>query len=193
MRAINSIPIPPEMAKYKTAVEDAAEVLDKVFWDTQNYAAAGSTLLTFFQALPANIELGNLDQPGIIGGNRPFLIRAISVAFRTQISDDIRILAAQGVLRLSIGNKDYSEWPVHLLPPGGGVCVAFSTGVLAQNVEGATFGVPDVRNCYTLAKPLLIPPQLNFRVTMEYRAAQAISAQTAVTVLLKGEIVRYVQ
>jgi hypothetical protein len=181
------------MQKYATAVEDAAEVLDKVFWDTQNYAAAGSTLLTFFQALPATIEAGNLDQPGIIGGNRPFLIRAVSVAFRTLIPADIKILSDRGVLRLSIGNKDYSEWPVHLLPPGGGVYAYFTTGVLAQDVNGATFGVPDVRNCYTLTKPLLIPPQLNFRVTLEYQAAQAITAQTAVSVLLKGEIVRYVQ
>ena len=191
--ANGAIPIPAEMKKYATAVSDAAEVLDKVFWDTQQYAQAGSTLLTFFQALPANIELGNLDQPGIIGGNRPFLIRAISVAFRTLVAADIAILARRGVLRLNIGNKDYGEWPVEMLPPGGGVYAFFTTGVVTQQVEAATFGVPDARNCYTLTKPLLIPPQLNFRATLEYQAAQAISVATQVTVLLKGEIVRYVQ
>ncbi len=187
------VPIPPQMANLATAVSDTSEWLDKIFWDTQSYAAAGTALLDFFQTLPANLELGNMDLPGQIGGNRVFIIRALGVFLRTAIDADIEILSKHGLLRLFVGNKDYSEWPINLLPAGGGVYAHESSGVAAQLVNLASHGVPDPRAQYTLSRPLLIPAQLNFRVRCEWPNAPAISAQTFVTVMLKGELGRNIQ
>ena len=188
-----TVPVPPQMQPLATAVPDASEWIDKIVWDTQNYAAAGTALLDFFQALPANLENGNLDLPGQIGGNRHFVVRAIGVFFRTSVLADIEVLSKHGLLRLFIGNKDYSEWPINLLPAGGGVYATLSSGIAATTSAAGVHGFPDPRAQYTLSRPLLIPAQLNFRVRCEWTGAPAISALTPVTVMLKGELGRNIQ
>lgn len=188
----SSVPIPPGLQNHAVVVPQSGEWIDKVLWDTQLYTDNVTTFLDFFTALPANIENGNLDQAGIVGGNRYFVIRAIGVFFRSLIAGDIRQLAKNGLLRLFIGNKDYSEWPISMLPPGGGVF-----GILSQTnaaaVQAVSHGVPDPRSHYTLARPLLIDANLNFRIRCEWPVAQNISGNTNVTVLLKGEVGRNIQ
>lgn len=187
-----SVPVPPGLQNHAVVVPQSGEWIDKVLWDTQTYVDNVTTFLDFFQTLPANIENGNLDQAGIVGGNRYFVIRAIGVFFRSLIPTDIRQLSKNGLLRLFIGNKDYSEWPIALLPPGGGVYGEVTTTAAApQRIVSS--GIPDPRAHYTLARPLLIDANLNFRVRCEWPVAQNISGNTPVTVLLKGEIGRNIQ
>lgn len=187
-----SVPVPPGLQSHAVVIPSSGEWIDKMLWDTQLYTSAVTTILDFFQGLPANIENGNLDQAGIVGGNRYFVIRAIGVAFRTQHVTDIRQLSKNGMLRLFIGNKDYSEWIISMLPQGGG---AFGTVDTTNNatVQFGVHGVPDPRAIYTLARPLLIDANLNFRVRCEWPVAVTLSGNVNVTVMLKGEIGRNIQ
>lgn len=185
-----TLPIPSNIKQYATTVDNSAEVIDKILWDSGTYAAAGTQFLDFFQSLPTSILNGNLDQAGMVGGNRPFLIRQIGVKVQSRVADDVMRLIHHGFFRLYVGNKGYGDWPISFLPPGGGV-TGIATG--AALVERAQFGVADPRACYSLVKPLLLSPNLNFRVRLEWPGAPVISGPTAIRVLLKGEMVRYIQ
>lgn len=187
-----NIPVPSGLANHLTTVPNASEWVDKVLWDTQNYAAAGQVFLDYFQALPASLTAGNLTQAGTIGNNI-MIVRSIGVFFRTAVGNDIEIAAKQGVLRFDIGAKNYGIWPIHLLPAGGGVYgqAMDNTGLSPYNF--ANLGVPHPSASYNLTRPLLIPANLNFRVRLEWTAAIAIATQTPVVVCLKGEMGRFVQ
>jgi len=126
-------------------------------------------------------------------------IRAIGVevintaaAAQTDIADFFSIIQ-RGVARLFIGNKDYSEWPIYLLPSSGGVAGMRFTNTAATLGLVLSNGVPDVRNSYTLSRPLLIPRQLNFRIRLEWPGATAVTSNFDVRVVLKGEISRQIQ
>lgn len=186
------IPVPAVLAKHSVQVEDSGEWLDKVLWDTQLYTDNATTQLTFFTGLPATIEAGNLDQAGMVGGNRLFVIRQLAVGFRSNAAFDLTQLARNGVLRLFIGAKDYGEWIISKLPQAGGIQGAVAT-TNAATVQLANHGRPDPRCGYTLTRPLLIGPQTNFRVVCEWPVAQNISANVNVRVFLKGELGRFIQ
>ena len=193
-----NIPIPSGLANHSVTVPNASEWVDKVLWDTQQYAAAGQVFLDFFQGLPASLPAGNLTQAGTIGNNA-FIIRSIGVFARgtatgaAGVGLGIAVLASQGVCRLFIGAKEYGVWPIHSLPVGGGVNgFAMDTTGLSP-YETTNIGFPDPRAGYNLTRPLLIPPNLNFRVRLEWAAAIAITNATNLVVCLKGEMGRFVQ
>lgn len=193
-----TIPIPSGLANHAVTVPGASEWVDKVLWDTQQYAAGGQIFLDFFQGLPASLPAGNLTQAGTIGNN-VMIIRSIGVFARgtatgaAGVGLGIAVLAAQGVLRISIGAKEYGIWPIHLLPVGGGVYGAANDTTGLSPYETTNIGVPDPRAGYNLTRPLLIPPNLNFRVRLEWTAAIAITNATNLVVCLKGEMGRFVQ
>jgi hypothetical protein len=191
------IPVPSGLQTHSVTVPNASEWVDKVLWDTQQYAAAGQVNLDFFQALPANLAAGNLTQAGTIGNNE-FIIRSIGVFARSgatgvSVGLGVAVLASQGVLRLTIGAKDYGVWPINSLPVGGGVAgwAMDNTGLMPYDTSN--LGVPDPRAGYNLTRPLKIPPNLNFRVRLEWAAAIAITNATNLVVCLKGEMGRFVQ
>ena len=193
----NGIPVPPGLEGHAVTVPNASEWVDKVLWDTQQYAAAGQTFLDFFQAIPASLPAGNLTQAGTIGNN-VMIIRSIGVFIKaTVVGVNVglaaEVITKQGVLRITIGAKDYGVWPIHLLPVGGGIAgyASDNTGLIPYDFSN--LGVPDPRASYNLTRPLLIPPNLNFRVRLEWAAAIAVTAATNLTVCLKGEMGRFVQ
>jgi hypothetical protein len=196
---IGGIPIPPALLRHRTAVPGAGEWIDKVIWGVQQYPAAGTTFLDYFLTTSPVLFTSNMEAAGQLPGDKEFLIRAIGVQVihtaavaQTDIADFFSIIQ-RGVARLFIGNKDYSEWPIYLLPASGGGYGDAFTNTAATLHLSITNGVPDVRNSYTLARPLLIPRQLNFRVRLEWPAATATTSAFDVRVMLKGEISRQIQ
>ncbi len=198
MTVIGNVPIPPNFYKHLTTVPGAGEIIDKIFWDSQSYPLAGIASLDFFQVTNVNPIISNMEVNGAIAGDKIFLIRSIGIGLWTNAASQVALADAtylinRGVARLFIGNKDYSEWPLHQLSEGGGVFGASFTNTLATTLINSNNGMPDPRCSYTLTRPLLIPRQLNFRVRIEWPAAAAVTAATMVRVMLKGEIGRQVQ
>lgn len=199
--AIGNVPIPESLYNHRTQIPGAAEVVDKNLWDTQTYLAAGSAALTFFQAGNASVAVTNMETGGQLAGGKSFLIRAIGVqvwpvdaaAWATATLTDINTLIQRGVLRLFIGNKDYSEWPLFLLSEGGGIAGSVTTGVAATDVAMIGNGVPDPRASYTLMRPLLLENQINFRARIEWPAAPAVAADKNVRVIFSGDMGRPIQ
>lgn len=198
---------------YDTQYKGKKEALGWMLWDTATYTSGTTTQLTFFTALRATIDLSNMQLAGQLPAPQAFLVRAIrfypkqvprattraaSGNAQTGVVSDIQLLINTGVLELTVGAKSYGLLPLWLLPSGGGAFGAYaadgdepSTGIL---IDYATNGVPDPRNVFTLAIPIFIGPQINFRVTVTWPAALTLAGgNTSLCVGLDGDLIRPVQ
>jgi len=187
-----NIAVPRSLEQFRTTIPGVSEWIDKCLWDTQTYPATGAKTLDFFQTLPASLRAGNLTQAGTVGNN-VFVIRALGVYFDYQRPTDIHVLSQQGIFRLTIGAKNYGIWPINQLPPGG--------GIVGWNIDGTgnivnsfgTHGYPHPQASYVLTRPLKVDPNLNFGVRLEWAGNVPVSTAIPITVILKGEIGRFVQ
>lgn len=201
---------PPEFQKYNTQYPDN-ELIGWVWYDTLLYTSAATVALTFFNAVRATIDLSNMEAAGQLAAPKAFLIRAIrfyvkqrpeSVATtaatnpQTGATDNIALLINTGVLTLTIGSKQYAQFPLWALPSGGGPFGFLSVNnilVGGAMADGATNGFPDSRNAYTLTKPLFVAPQINFNVVITWPAALTLTRNLTITVALDGDLSRPVQ
>lgn len=190
--------------KYGTQINQE-QIINWIWYDTLTYTSAATVLLTFFNAVRATKNLGNMELAGTLAHPKAFIIRAIRVVplvppasaqaapFATS---DVYLLMANAWAELTIGNKNYGTWPGLALPSGAGV---WSDGAGAgaeandEFVHTAGHGAPDPRAVYTLSQPLMIDPQINFTFTLQWAAAQALTGDKNIMVMLDGELLRPVQ
>lgn len=191
-------------AKYGTLVAQS-QTISWIWYAKLLYTSAATTLLTFFNTVPATLDLGNMVLASMLQGGQAFIIKAIRVHFDSELTEvaavpgaanDIARLINNGVLSLTIGQKNYGIWPLHALPAGGGV-VASTGGAGAEATNqfqtAATNGVADPRAIYTLDNPLLIEPNISFFAQVQWAAAQTLSGNLNMTVMLDGDLIRPVQ
>ncbi len=190
--------------KYGTRL-DQSQVINWIWYDTLLYTSAVTTQLTFFNAIRATRDIGNMEVAGVLAHPKAFIVRGIRVSIErvpTQgtalpiAATDIALLTYNGFATFEIGNKNYGVWPLQALPAGSGPCAALAAaGAEATNeiFANATHGTPDPRAIYTLSQPLLIDPQINFQFQLGWAAAQALSGNVNIKVMLDGELMRPVQ
>ncbi len=203
----------PEFERYNSQYGSALEKIGWMWWDTQPYVTAATTALAFFTAIPATLNLGNMEIAGQLASPKAFFVRAIRVKLLTnpfiiaagappliQIgsANDATNLLHNGVLRFTIGQKNYGEWPLWCLPAGGGIVVQFAApGAAAGAVLDANNnGIQDPRAAYTMSVPVFIGPQINFRIDLLWPAgAVALGATTPLPIWvgLDGDLLRPVQ
>lgn len=184
---------------------EQSQIINWVWYDTQVYVSAATVRLAFFQTLQPTRNLGNMEIAGVLAHPKAFIIRAIRVYFKqttilgttaATAASDIALLVNNGSVALEVGNKNYGIWQPHMLPAGAGVYTEMTgAGGEAAN-EFVTYGqngIPDSRAIYSLTQPLMIEPQINFNVTMEWPAAQTLTGNLSVEVMLDGELLRPVQ
>lgn len=197
---------PSEYQRYDTQFQGAKECIGWTWYDTVTYVSAATTALAMFTVTRATLNLGNMEVAGQLASPKAFFLRAIRVdpiiipfattaagngAAQTGAITDMQALTHNGILQLTIGQKVYGQWPLWMLPAGGGMVVA---GVypIAQVV---TNGIADPRAVYSLTKPLFIAPQINFRVDLLWPAGAITTVATApnIWVGLDGDLIRPVQ
>ncbi|MGH7259943.1 MAG: hypothetical protein ACREI9_04595 [Nitrospiraceae bacterium] len=190
--------------KYGTRL-DQSQVINWVWYDTQLYTSAVTTQLTFFNAIRATRDAGNMEVAGVLAHPKAFIVRAIRVQIESQLTEvaavpgaanDIARLIYNGFATFEIGNKNYGVWPLSALPSGAGVYAATGgAGAEATNQfqTHAGHGMPDPRAIYTLSQPLLIDPQINFQFQLGWAAAQTLSGNPNIKVMMDGELMRPVQ
>jgi hypothetical protein len=201
--------------QYSTIYPGPKEVVNWFWWDTQIYISGvgGSTVLNFFQVIPATKDLGNMLQAGQFPAPFGFMMRAIRFHVKQQPQiqaraatgaiavgavDNIQQLTNDGVLVFRTGSKDYGEHPLWMVPAGAGMygMLAVSGNIANPGgmVDWAINGAPDVRNAYSLGQPLFIPPLASFSIQITWPAAITLAGgNTPVTVVLDGDLIRPVQ
>jgi len=200
---------PPEYERYNTQFPGQKEVIGWMWWDTVPYVSAATTQLTFFNAVRATVDLSNMEVAGQLAAPKAFFLRAprifikqrpeatvaaVTGATQTGSIDDIAQLMNTGVATLTVGNKQYGQWPLWTLLSGGGPWGMMQTGDIDVVVQYANFGPPDNRVPYVLSKPQFIAPQINFNVQITWPAALTLAlGDTNICFALDGDIIRPVQ
>jgi len=204
---------PREYEAYNTQYAGQLETIGWQWWDTQTYISGTTTSLTQFFNVRATPDLGNMEVAFQLAAPKAFLIRAVrffvkqrargispsTVGANAGAFDNIAQLINDGVFVLTIGNKQYTQNALWTLTAGGG-----AAGVMAANGGAASgngmlndyaqSGIADPRAVYTLAKPLFIPPQMNFNGVVTWPAAITLNGgNTTITFLLDGDLLRPVQ
>lgn len=201
-------PIPEEWGGYVTQSNVGLEVVPHILYDTQTVVSATTTVLPFFNSVPANDSISNVNPPAALPNPSSFLIKNIGIffpnTFETVVQggaaaalasqfNDILLMVNTGICRLTIGDKPYGPWPMYRLPIGTFPRAQFSAaGAAAANVitgYGNTDGP-----LYPILPPLLIAPMQRFRLTLEWPAgAVTLLANRVVKVCLDGQLARGIQ
>lgn len=201
---------PRQYNDYDTQYQGDKEAIGWCWWDVNNYVTAATATLSFFTTMKATRNLSNMKLAGQLPMPSAFFLRAIRVqiydlpydealvaapAVQTgQLNDHTRLLE-NGVGQLYVGDKLYGEWPLWMLPAGGGI--VSKMGIIAASVlDYNTNGFPDPRAVYTLSKPLFIAPQINFRFDCIWPAGPEVLVSISpkpIWVGIDGDLIRPVQ
>jgi hypothetical protein len=196
-------PIPSEWTQYVTQSPIGLEVIPSVIYDTATYTDNVTQTLTFFNAVRATADLGNLQQPGMLPNPQSFLIQAPRLFFKytnalgattaAQAWNDIILLCNTGIMRLQIGEKRYGPWPLWMLSAGSSPVINMGLAGTAGAVNIDGYGQV-MGNMYGMYPNLMIAPLQNFFVTLEWPAAAVdLSGNVVIQVLFDGQLARAIQ
>lgn len=190
------------------------EAVKASLYDFTTYAAAGQTQLNFFQ-IPLgqsgkSLEDTNMETAGTLPAPKHFLVQRLEIfAFpdaspayagpmtEAEQVNDVYDLARRGYLDFFIGSKSYlTEAPLARIPACSGLIVSAamsdaSTAAADQynRVAYANLG----GRPYDLAPPILLMPNQNFRVSLNWASVLPISADMRVGVVMSGILYRQSQ
>ena len=203
--------------EYNSQYKGRIEVIGGMLYDTAVFTGAVTLNIPFFTILRNNLALSNMELAGTLPSPKGFLIRAVRVVIQQRplstatgasgsvqpgAFDNVCQLLNTGVATLTIGAKQYCQFPLFMLPAGDGLDGALATdgdaAATGQSVSWAGNGVPDIRNVRTLSKPVFIGPQINFNVLLTWPVAIVIAGPAGdltvpIQVILDGDLLRPVQ
>ncbi len=190
------------------------EGIRQTFYDSTTYIAAGQTQLQFFQTprgqSSKTIADTNMTSAGQLPQPQHFLVESIEILLfpgldistvgdgtaASEFANDMYAVQKSGSLNFFIGSKTYlEEAPVGRFPPKTkmGVESAKATTVTASDLQAdyaAWSGRP-----YYLDPPVLLVPNQNFSVTLNWPAVVALPslADAKMYVVLDGILYRQSQ
>lgn len=200
-------PIPAEWTKYLTQSPVGLEVVPDQLYDTQTYVDNVTTHLDFFTAVAANKGLSNMTQPGMLPNPQSFLIEAMRVYYRVQVTtddsgaagafasiyNDIVLIVNTGIATISIGTKLYGPWLLWTLP-----AASYAQGVIAvAGAESANLAHDYAQvggPLWQLRPQLMIAPLQNFAVSLDWpQGAVNTTGNVVCTVFFEGQRARGIQ
>jgi hypothetical protein len=203
---------PTQYNAYDTQFAGAKECIGWTWWDTVAFTSNATTALAAFTAIRATLNLGNMEVAGQLASPKAFFLRAIRVKFLVQpyattihatgaiqpgLLNDMQQISETGVLQITIGSKVYGQWPLWMLPAGGGIQEqGLSGGGVAVIADYVNNGIADTRSVYSLTKPLFISPQINFKCDLLWPAGVIVLGTTSpfnIWIGLDGDLIRPVQ
>lgn len=192
----------------------ALETIGYMLYDTVAFVSAAINNLNFFTAgARASLDLTDMELASQLPAPSAFLIRALRFyvkqtarvvaraatgAVQAGAMDNIAQLINTGVLTLTIGAKPYAQFPLWMIPSGGGA-VPFigndgNTADPGLVLDYAVNGVPSPDNALVLSQPLFLAPQINFVVNIVWPAAITLAGgNTNLCVAMDGDLLRPIQ
>lgn len=191
---------------------DQPEVVPAVFYDTQTFTSASTTLLTFFQTGNSDVSLSNMPQGGtlpqpqyfeihrlfleILG--RPTVSGAAATIPAAGLIDDINqlILTGRGYSIFSMSSKSFPAIPLSYLgAPGGVQDTAF--GVLSGTTAGSAsqvkeYGHPANNGGFPVNGQWLIPPSQSFQAVLAWPAVLTLTGNVSIRLSMMGNLYRRV-
>lgn len=174
--------------QFSVNLDNVVEALWQPIYDLQTYAAAGQTLLTFFQnptgAGGRTYLDTNMQAAGAFPAMQNFIATRIELAFvpgaATTVAGymtDVLAVANSGYLEFTVGSKNFlRESPIGKFPP------AQRLDVFAVNDASAAatvFRYAQNRGEIYQITPVLIPSLQNFSITLNWPTAVALPSTVA--------------
>jgi hypothetical protein len=188
------------------------EVVPTVFYDTQLYTSATTTLLSFFNGGNSDASLTNLPQGGTLPQPQFFEIHRIFCEFlgRPTVSgvaatvpqagliDDINqlLLSGRGYTIFSLSSKAFPAMPLTFLGAPGGVDGATSS-ILSGTTAAAVsqkyeYGHNAANGGFPVNGQWTIPPAQSFSATIAWPAALTLTGNVYVRISMMGNLYRRV-
>ena len=209
-----SVPSLQDLQQYSVNVANNVEGIRASLYDFQSYAQAGQTGLDFFQVPQGQssktLADTNMPTAGSLPNPMSFLVTNIQIFFfpAAKISilgadaiadalNDVQAVGQGGWLEFYIGSKNYiQEGPIMRFPPKNGLIV--SSSMDSQTTPAASL---QTKNSYAnfggaiweLKPPILLNPTQNFRVSLKWPTAVAVSALARMGIVMEGLLYRLSQ
>ncbi len=186
-----------------------SEAIPAALYDTQQYAAAGSTTLQFFLTQQTDQTLGNLQTAGILPQPQWFEIHGIfcdflgvpviraggaaATAADGQLQDiELVLKSARATWELTIAQKSYTVMPLTLLHASGGA-VGFGAGLYTAATQ-VNFGNNGIQGqTWAPNGSIVIPPTQGFNIVLRFVSGVAISVATNIRITMVGVLHRAVR
>ena len=198
--------LPPQFkavaTQFAVNLAGVQEAFWQPFWDLQTYAAAGQTLLTFFQnptgAGGRTYFDTNMQAAGSFPAMQNYIVTQLEIEFlpgattaqAAYVTDQLAVQTS-GYVELNIGSKNFlRDSPVGAFPP------KHRLDVFAVNDASAAptvFRYAQNRGEIANITPMLIPSLQNFNVTLNWAAAVPVSANGTIRVKMGGFLFRTAQ
>jgi len=181
---------------------EGGEAIPWTYYDTASYVTTVTTALPFFNATRANQQATNLQSPGQLQSDQFFqiyywganIILSPDLAGFSTWQNLFRLLmggtSGPPTFTFTLSNKNYGPFPLSFFPSSGGLTGAGAAGA-AGAFSYANNGYPgSAVECWDGA--VIIPPQQNFGVTLNWDTAQDVGADRLIQVWMKGTLYRRV-
>lgn len=209
---MRQIPAPDALNKFSVNSATGLDVIWQPLYDYQTYAQAGQTSLSFFQAPIGQggktLADTNMESSGQLPAPQKFVVESIQIDFFP--GNDVAGFAADAVaakwqdnytvmqsgwLDFQVGSKSrLQQAPLGAFPPayrlGGGAALT-GQGSVANSITTVDYASFAGREFSII--PVTLPANQNFKVTLNWPVAVAITVDARIGVKLNGNLYRAVQ
>lgn len=215
------IPNLQDLMQYDVNRRGQYEGIRQSLFDITTYALAGQTSLQFFQVPRGQggktIADTNMQSAGQLPQPQHFLVQSIEILLfpgvlpttklttvaETEFANDVYTVSKSGSLDFFIGSKSYlEEAPLGRFPPKTRLAVESSHAIVQLQASAAdaelqvsTDYAAGIGRPYFLDPPVLLVPNQNFNVTLNWPAVVALpsGADARIGVVLDGILYRQSQ
>ena len=164
------------------------EAIPHILHDVQAFTSAATTALRFFQAVPATVDLGNMEAAGQLPepqfwqpfylGCDPLVIPAVRAAAGTLPGafDDMHRLVhtTRPTVNMQVSGKPYvRDLPLSFFHASGGAVGGVGYGTSTTGFEVANNSIPDGGWC--VAGSFIVPPKQTMSVVVTWSAAVTLN------------------
>lgn len=181
------------------------EILPHYLYDTRTYTDNSTTQLVFFQTTQTDRTLSNMKAAGQLPSPNYMQIHYICLDFWTAAMvstsaggvagslNDLAFLMYVGrpVLQLNVGDKPYGPWPA-LACSGLGGFSGFTAGTWTAE-ENLSWALNPPGDGLYVGGAITLAPKESFDVTIDFQAAQDLTADWRVRCTLVGTYYRQVR
>lgn len=173
------------------------EAFRDTLYDVQTYVDNTTTQLSFFQTVQSDKTLGNIQGAGALPAANAFAISAIScelligaeaggAAGGASVQDaSLLLITGRPTITFVLSDKSYGPWPLVYCGAAGGLDVQ-GFGSTTADTNAAGVGAVAPNGGYFLGNSLILLPNVQFNVVVNWAAAQNISADRKIRLSLHG-------
>lgn len=172
----------------QTVAGGPSEAIPHIFYDTQLFTSASTTVLNFFSSQSNDPTITNMSTAGTLPDPQYFeiwnlgfdvladLTPTVAASQEVGILDDIQkiMLVGRPVFTLNLQSKLYGSYPLSFLhTSGGAVGNGWGTTTAEETVQSGNNGVSD--GGWDWRGSIVIPPKASFSVQVAWSAAQTLA------------------